>query len=111
MAMCNSLSLYPCPGQVVGVLGLFFFPIPLLMKQIYLIWVGIIIAFIFTYIPEWTAWVLLVLMAVYDLIAVLTPHGPLKVNTYWGEKGLSLKSAVGVKRLLSIAERTTALPS
>jgi presenilin 1 len=66
--------------QVVGVLGLFFFPIPLLMKQSYLVWVGVVTAFIFTYIPEWTAWVLLVLMAVYDLIAVLVPGGPLKVR-------------------------------
>jgi hypothetical protein len=62
------------------VLGLFFFPIPLFMKQCYLVWVGVVTAFIFTYIPEWTAWVLLVLMAVYDLIAVLVPGGPLKVR-------------------------------
>jgi hypothetical protein len=67
-----------CP-QVVGVVGLFFAPIPLFMKQSYLVWTGIITAFLFTYIPEWTSWVLLALMAVYDLFAVLVPGGPLKV--------------------------------
>jgi presenilin 1 len=29
---------------------------------------------------EWTSWVLLVIMALYDLAAVLLPGGPLKVN-------------------------------
>ena len=55
-------------------------PIPLLAKQVYLIWVGIIVAYIFTFIPEWTAWVILVLMALYDIAAVLIPGGPLKVG-------------------------------
>ncbi len=53
---------------------------PLLLKQCYMVWVGIITAYLFTYIPEWTSWVLLVLMAVYDLVAVLMPGGPLKVG-------------------------------
>lgn len=66
--------------QVVGVCSLFFMPAPLLLKQCYLVWVGIITAYIFTYIPEWTSWVLLVMMAVYDLVAVLLPGGPLKVR-------------------------------
>ncbi|EFJ44036.1 hypothetical protein VOLCADRAFT_82983 [Volvox carteri f. nagariensis] len=64
--------------SVVGTMGLLFVPIPLLMKQLYLIWVGIIVAYIFTWIPEWTAWVILVLMALYDIAAVLIPGGPLK---------------------------------
>ncbi|KIY92207.1 Presenilin-like protein [Monoraphidium neglectum] len=64
--------------SIVGVVGLFFGPVPLLMKQGYLVVTGIITAFLFTYIPEWTSWVLLGLMAVYDLIAVLAPGGPLK---------------------------------
>jgi hypothetical protein len=77
----------PClPPQIVGVVGLFFAPIPLLMKQGYLVWTGIITAFIFTYIPEWTSWVLLGLMAIYDLIAVLVPGGPLKVRGVCGRR-------------------------
>jgi hypothetical protein len=62
-------------------LGLFFIPIPLFMKQAYLVWVGVMVAYIFTFIPEWTAWILLVAMALYDLAAVLCPGGPLKVCT------------------------------
>eukprot|EP00873_Tetraselmis_striata_P023226 jgi/Tetstr1/443490/TSEL_031497.t1 len=64
---------------VVGMLGLFFMPVPITMKQGYLIVTGIVVAYIFTLIPEWTTWVLLVAMALYDLCAVLTPGGPLKL--------------------------------
>ncbi|KAI8475571.1 MAG: Presenilin-domain-containing protein [Monoraphidium minutum] len=65
--------------SIVGVVGLFFGPIPLFMKQAYLVWTGVVTAFLFTYVPEWTSWVLLALMAIYDLVAVLAPGGPLKV--------------------------------
>ncbi|GMH42762.1 hypothetical protein BSKO_10681 [Bryopsis sp. KO-2023] len=64
--------------SVVGMLGLFFWPSPLLLKQGYLVVVGVIVAYIFTWTPEWTSWVLLVFMALYDLCAVLAPGGPLK---------------------------------
>jgi hypothetical protein len=47
--------------------------------QLYLMWVGVVVAFIFTAIPEWTTWVLLVAMSLYDFFAVLTPHGPLQM--------------------------------
>ena len=50
------------------------------MKQGYLVVTGVVTAYMFTFIPEWTTWVMLVAMALYDLCAVLTPHGPLKVN-------------------------------
>lgn len=68
----------------MGTVGLLFMPIPLLSKQVYLIWVGIIVAYIFTFIPEWTAWVILCLMAIYDIVAVLVPGGPLKVGRELG---------------------------
>jgi presenilin 1 len=64
----------------VGVVALFLAPAPLLLKQLYLVWTGVITAFIFSYIPEWTSWALLGLMAIYDLFAVLCPGGPLKVR-------------------------------
>jgi presenilin 1 len=66
--------------QVVGILSLFFMPVPLFLKQCYTVWVGICVAYIFTHVPEWTSWVLLVIMALYDLAAVLLPGGPLKVS-------------------------------
>ncbi|CAD7694965.1 unnamed protein product [Ostreobium quekettii] len=65
--------------SIVGMLGLFFWPAPLFMKQGYLVVIGVLVAYIFTLIPEWTTWVLLVFMALYDLAAVLAPGGPLKV--------------------------------
>lgn len=42
-------------------------------------WTGVVVAYIFTSIPAWTTWVLLVAMALYDLFAVLTPQGPLQI--------------------------------
>jgi presenilin 1 len=30
--------------------------------------------------PEWTMWVLLFALALYDIFAVLTPYGPLKAS-------------------------------
>eukprot|EP00195_Chlamydomonas_chlamydogama_P016551 CAMPEP_0202908100 /NCGR_PEP_ID=MMETSP1392-20130828/44889_1 /ASSEMBLY_ACC=CAM_ASM_000868 /TAXON_ID=225041 /ORGANISM="Chlamydomonas chlamydogama, Strain SAG 11-48b" /LENGTH=370 /DNA_ID=CAMNT_0049597257 /DNA_START=155 /DNA_END=1264 /DNA_ORIENTATION=- len=65
--------------SVIGTMGVLFVPIPLFLKQCYMVWVGIITAYIFTWIPEWTSWVLLVLMALYDIAAVLIPGGPLKM--------------------------------
>ncbi|WIA21037.1 hypothetical protein OEZ85_005365 [Tetradesmus obliquus] len=65
--------------SVLGILSLFVMPVPLLLKQSYTVWVGICVAYIFTHIPEWTSWVLLVIMALYDLAAVLLPGGPLKI--------------------------------
>lgn len=58
--------------------SLFFWPAPLGLKQGYLVVVGCVTAYVFTYVPEWTTWVLLVGMALYDLWAVLSPGGPLK---------------------------------
>lgn len=65
--------------QAVGSVTLFFTPAPLLLKQSYLVITGVVVAFVFTWIPEWTTWVLLVAMALYDVVAVLVPGGPLKM--------------------------------
>lgn len=66
--------------QVVGILSLFVWPAPIAVKQAYLICTAIIVAYVFTWIPEWTTWMLLTAMAVYDIFAVLIPGGPLKVR-------------------------------
>ena len=76
----NSPPSFPILVQIVGMLGILFMPMPLLMKQCYMVWVGIIVAYIFTWIPDWTSWVLLVFMALYDIAAVLIPGGPWKVR-------------------------------
>ncbi|KAK9816378.1 hypothetical protein WJX74_000624 [Apatococcus lobatus] len=64
---------------VVGIATAFYFPAPILLKQGYMVVVGVITAFLFTSIPEWTTWTLLLAMSAYDLFAVLTPVGPLKM--------------------------------
>lgn len=65
--------------SITGVSGLFFMPAPLMLKQGYLILIGVVVAYLFTFIPEWTSWVLLAVMAIYDIFAVLVPGGPLRM--------------------------------
>ncbi|KAJ4824568.1 hypothetical protein Tsubulata_017490 [Turnera subulata] len=64
---------------VGGVLSVFSEGIPIFMRQGYMVGLGIIVAAWFTKLPEWTTWTLLVALAVYDLVAVLAPGGPLKI--------------------------------
>lgn len=64
---------------VVGVLSVFSNGVPIFVRQAYMVVLGIIVAAWFTKLPEWTTWVLLVALAVYDLVAVLAPGGPLKL--------------------------------
>ena len=52
---------------------------PPCVVQGYLIVTSVVTAYVFTNIPAWTTWCLLIAMALYDLYAVLTPGGPLKV--------------------------------
>lgn len=64
---------------IVGVLSVFSRGIPIFLRQGYMVLLGIIVAAWFTKLPEWTTWVLLVALALYDLVAVLAPGGPLKI--------------------------------
>lgn len=52
--------------------------IPTVVTQGYLIAISIMVAWQLSHFDAWTAWALLVLLALYDLFAVLTPCGPLK---------------------------------
>lgn len=64
---------------IVGVLSVFAEAIPIIVRQCYMVCLGIFVAAWFTKLPEWTTWTLLVALALYDLVAVLAPGGPLKL--------------------------------
>lgn len=84
-----SLSFFFFNYATVGALAIFSYEfgfqgkerlIPYWITQLYLIFVSMVMAWLVTTIfPEFTVWLLLVLLALYDLCAVLTPCGPLKL--------------------------------
>lgn len=65
--------------SVIGVSSVFSNSFPILLKQGYMVSLGVIVAAWLTRLPEWTTWVLLLALAVYDLVAVLCPGGPLRL--------------------------------
>jgi len=76
---CITFMLVLFNFAVVGVLAVFMSKMAILVTQGYLVVIGMLVAYWFTLLPEWTTWVLLVALALYDLAAVLLPVGPLRL--------------------------------
>ncbi|KAL6175424.1 hypothetical protein ACLB2K_052065 [Fragaria x ananassa] len=74
----HGLLLVYCLG-LNGRRAVFMSKMAILVTQGYLVVIGMLVAYWFTLLPEWTTWVLLVAMALYDLAAVLLPVGPLRL--------------------------------
>ncbi|XP_047946325.1 presenilin-like protein At1g08700 [Salvia hispanica] len=64
---------------ILGTISVFSDGIPIIVKQSTMVVLGIIVAAWFSRLPEWTTWIVLVALALYDLAAVLAPGGPLKL--------------------------------
>ncbi|KAF9160283.1 Presenilin-1 [Mortierella sp. AD011] len=63
----------------VGGLLSVFWKGPMWLQQVYLTFMSSLMAFSLTGLAEWTTWMLLALLVIWDLIAVLCPFGPLKI--------------------------------
>uniref|UniRef100_A0ACD5VYG2 Uncharacterized protein n=1 Tax=Avena sativa TaxID=4498 RepID=A0ACD5VYG2_AVESA len=66
-------------ASAVGVLSVFASAVPILVRQGYMVALAVIVAAWLSRLPEWTTWIMLVALAVYDLVAVLAPRGPLRM--------------------------------
>lgn len=66
----------------IGMMGLVCIHLkgPLALQQIYLIFTSALVSLIFIkYMPDWTTWTVLFFVSLWDLFAVLTPIGPLRI--------------------------------
>mmetsp|Transcript_9329 Transcript_9329/g.16807 ORF Transcript_9329/g.16807 Transcript_9329/m.16807 type:complete len:544 (+) Transcript_9329:97-1728(+) len=73
-----TLGLLAWNFAIVGVAAIFW-RVPRLVNQTFLILLSGLMAWVFSAWEEWAAWTLLGILVVWDLIAVLTPCGPLRM--------------------------------
>ncbi|EGZ05156.1 hypothetical protein PHYSODRAFT_534649 [Phytophthora sojae] len=74
-----SLTVVMYNFAMVGVLSIFYQKgIPGALERGYLVATSVIVAWQLAQLPEWSIWMLLLLLGFWDLFAVLTPVGPLR---------------------------------
>ena len=64
--------------SLVGIRSIFFEGHPYI-RQGYHIVISIILGWLLCKLPQWTTWALLLLVAIYDILAVCLPYGPLRL--------------------------------
>lgn len=63
---------------VVGDMSIFW-RAPPIFTHVFLIIISVLVAIVFLNLPDWTVWILLVILIIYDCCVVLCPHGLLNV--------------------------------
>ncbi|EAX86148.1 Clan AD, family A22, presenilin-like aspartic peptidase [Trichomonas vaginalis G3] len=61
-------------GVVVGGMSIFW-RAPPIVTQAFMIWISVMTACVFLTLPDWTVWILLVLLIIWDCCVVLCPNG------------------------------------
>ena len=56
-----------------------FWRAPQIVTQVFLVIISVLVAMVFLTLPDWTIWILLVLLVIYDACVVLCPHGLLNM--------------------------------
>lgn len=64
--------------SIVGLISVFWIS-PAIFTQVYLIIISSMTSWWLSRLPEWTTWAILIAVALYDIFAVLTPKGPLRI--------------------------------
>lgn len=98
---------------IVGCVAIFYQKgIPTYVNQAYLVATSVIVGWQLSYFNAWMAWALLIMLAFYDLCAVLTPCGPLKalVNLMSKDDAPSMPGLLYEARLPENATRPGAQP-
>ncbi|KAJ0406281.1 hypothetical protein P43SY_007069 [Pythium insidiosum] len=76
---CYSLAFVMYNFAVVGILSIFYQKgIPRILEQGYLVVISVIVGWQFAQLPEWSVWMILLLLGFWDIFAVLSPVGPLR---------------------------------
>lgn len=69
-----SVVIFLLNGVVVGGMSIFW-RAPPIVTQCFMIWISILTACVFLNLPDWTVWILLVLLIIWDCCVVLCPNG------------------------------------